>query len=118
MTLDEYFSGYEQSRQLFDGLNSLVSQLGSVSVAVTKSQVAFRRRKAFAWAWIPGKYLKGKVAPLVLTISLPDRDSSTRWKEVVEPYPGRFMHHLELYSIQDIDEQVVGWLHAAWELAS
>lgn len=118
MTLDEYFSGYEQSRQLFDGLNSLINQLGSVSIAVTKSQVAFRRRKAFAWAWIPRKYLKGKVAPLVLTISLPDRDSSTRWKEVVEPYPGRFIHHLELYSLQDIDEQVVGWLQAAWEAAS
>lgn len=37
---------------------------------MTKSQVAFYRRKAFAWAWMPGKYLRGRGAPLVLTLAL------------------------------------------------
>ena len=58
MTLDEFFEGQVQSRQLFDALRALVEALGPVELRVTKSQVAFRRRKAFAWAWMPAQYLR------------------------------------------------------------
>jgi hypothetical protein len=63
---------------------------------------------------MPGTYLRGRHAPLVLTISLRRRDSSTRWKEIVEPTPGRFTHHLELRSATDVDDQVRSWLREAW----
>jgi hypothetical protein len=67
---------------------------------------------------MPGKYLHGRpVAPLVLTVSLPYRDPSPRWKQIVEPYLGRYTHHLELYTKSDIDEEVRGWLRAAWASA-
>jgi hypothetical protein len=82
---------------------------------VTKSQVAFYRMKAFAWTWIPDRYLHGKHAPLVLTLGFRYRDPSLRWKEIIEPYPGRFTHHLELHSTTDIDAEVCSWLRAAWE---
>jgi hypothetical protein len=113
LTLDEFFTGWAQSKQLFEALSPMINALGAVELRVTKSQVAFRRRKAFAWAWIPGKYLHGKTAPLVLTVSLPERDASPRWKEIVEPVHGRFIHHLELYAVDEIDEEVRAWLHAA-----
>ena len=106
MMLEEYFEGYELSRQLFDVLRVRIEALGPVEMRVTKSQVAFRRKKGFAWAWVPGKYLRGKTAPLVLTLSLPGRDGSLRWKEIVEPKPGRFTHHLEIYTVDEIDEEV------------
>jgi hypothetical protein len=118
MELDEFFDGYDQSRRLFDTLLRMIGELGPVQLNVTKSQVAFRRRKAFAWTWVPGKYLRGKFAPLVVTISLPGKDTSPRWKEIVEPYPGRFIHHLELYSVEDLDEEVRGWLLAACQAAN
>lgn len=118
MALDEYFSGNEESRKLFDSLHSVIEAFDGVEMRVTKSQVAFYRRKAFAWAWIPGKYLSGKVAPLVLTLSLPFRDPSARWKEIVEPRPGRFTHHLELYSTRDIDDEVREWVSIAWTEAA
>jgi hypothetical protein len=38
-------------------------------------------------------------------------------REVVEPYPGRFTHHLELYETADVDAEVVQWLRQAWEEA-
>jgi hypothetical protein len=117
MTLDEYFTGHEDSRRLFDVLSKAIDEVAPAEVSVTKSQVAFRRRKAFAWAWIPGKYLHGKVAPLVLSIALSTHDDSPRWKEVVEPYPGRFIHHLELYFTEDLDDEVKRWLRAAWDLS-
>ncbi len=113
MTLDEFFAGQEGSRQIFETLRGAIEDLGPVEIRVTKSQVAFRRRRAFAWAWLPGAYLRGKHAPLVLTVAFRYRDSSPRWKEIVEPKPGRFTHHLELYSAADIDDEVRSWLRAA-----
>jgi hypothetical protein len=115
MTPDEFFAGQALSKQLFEAVRREVEALGESDMRVSKSQVAFRRRRGFAWVWMPGQYLKGKTAPLVLSLSLPRRDPSPRWKEIVEPYPGRFMHHLELYDITEVDEQVRGWLREAWE---
>jgi hypothetical protein len=114
MTLDEFFAGREQSRQIFDDLREMVDTVGTVELRVTKSQVAFYRRKAFAWAWIPDRYLHGLHAPLVLTFSFRKRDLSPRWKEIVEPAPGRFTHHLELHSPAEIDDEVRAWLQEAW----
>ena len=115
MTPDEFFAGQAQSNQLFETVRREVEALGESSMRVSKSQVAFRRRRGFAWVWMPGQYLKRKAAPLVLSLSLPRRDESPRWKEIVEPYPGRFMHHLELYDLAEFDNQVRNWLREAWE---
>ncbi len=117
MTLDEFLSGYEEARPIFDALRAEIEVLGPVDMRVTRSQVAFRRRRPFAWAWVPARYL-GRGAPLVLTLSFDRRDSSPRWKEIVEPAPGRFTHHLELRAASDIDGEVRAWLRAAWEAAA
>jgi hypothetical protein len=118
MTLDEFFVGQDESRGIFDALRGAVDTLGPAQLAVTKSQIAFRRRRAFAWAWMPGMYLRGVHVPLVLTLSLRRQDSSPRWKQVVEPVPGRFTHHLELRSAADIDDEVRIWLQEAWAAAA
>lgn len=115
MTLDEHFAGLEPSRRLFDTLAKAFEDLGDAEIKVTKTQVAFRRRVAFAYAWVPEKHLGSPAAPLVLSVALRRRDPSPRWKEVVEPAPGRFTHHLELSQPGQIDEEVVAWLREAWE---
>ena len=114
LTIDEYFEGRDPlSRQLFVAVRAAIESLGPVEVRATKSQIAFRRRVGFAWAWMPAQYLHGEVAPLVLTIDLKRRDPSPRWKEVVEPRPGRFTHHLELHDAAELDAEVIGWLREA-----
>jgi hypothetical protein len=118
-TLDEYFCGWDEARSLFDVLQDAVAALGDVDLRVTKSQVAWRtaRGRAFAWAWIPGRYLRSQSTPLVLTLALRRRDPSPRWKEIVETAPGRFTHHLELYAVGDVDDEVRGWVRDAWGAA-
>jgi hypothetical protein len=118
MTLEEYFAGRDESRAIFDGLRRKIEALGASNMRVTKSQVAFRRRRAFAWAWIPDVYLHGRHAPLVLTVSFSRRESSPRWKEIVQPAVGHFTHHLELHSLSSIDDEVRNWLHQAWDEAA
>lgn len=117
VTLDEFFAGRDESRRIFDALQSRIERLGLVEVRVTKSQVAFCRRKAFAWARVPGRYLRGEHALLVLTLSFRRKDPSVRWKEIVEPAPGWYTHHLELNAVGEIDAEVMAWLREAWEAA-
>jgi hypothetical protein len=113
-TVEEFFIGQDRAQQLFETLRSAVETMGTTELRVTRSQIAFYRRKAFAWVWMPGKYLRGKSAPLVLTLVFRAKNTSPRWKETVEPAPGRLTHHLELYTIHDIDDEVRAWLREAW----
>jgi hypothetical protein len=117
MTLEDFFAGKPVALALFELVRCTLDAIGPSSTRITKSQIAFRRRRAFAWVWCPDQYLRGRTAPLVLSVSLPRRDGSPRWKEVVEPAPGRFMHHLELFDSAEIDGEVSTWLQRAWEAA-
>jgi hypothetical protein len=114
-TLDDFFAGQDASRRIFDALRAMVDAIGPAELRVTKSQVAFRRHRSFASAWMPSMYLRGERPPLVLTLALRYHDASPRWKQIVEPAPGRFTHHLELGSPDDLDDEVRAWLQAAWE---
>ena len=115
MSLDEFFGDAAQSRQLFDALAHELAKLGKTSLRITKSQIAFRRKRNVAIAWMPRKYLKQPAAPLVLTVSFPERDGSPRWKDVTQVAPHRFTHHLELFRADDIDADVKDWLRRAWQ---
>ena len=113
--LERYFAGSDPRAQaLFNTVSAAVQSIGEAEVRVTKSQVAFRRQRSFAWTWLPGQYLSGAVAPLVLTIDLARFDTSPRWKEVAEPTLNHFMHHLELRSEDDLDAGVIECLREAW----
>ena len=118
MTLDEFFAGQPESRRIFDALSAVVSTIGQAEIRVSKSQVAFARRRIFARAWMPSTVLGSGHAPLVLTLGFRRHDASPRWKQIVEPRPGRFTHHLELRTIDDIDDQVLGWMREAWLAAA
>jgi hypothetical protein len=111
--LDAFFAGRPASLALFEVVRAAVDAAGPAEIRVGRSQVAFRRRVGFACAWIPGRYLRSDV-PLVLTVGLRRRDPSPRWKEVVQPRPGRFTHHLELRDAGEVDAAVRAWIAEAW----
>lgn len=112
-----FFTGQPKSLRLFQSVAEAVAKIGEVTTKVTKSQIAFRRKRGFAYCWRPDQYLHGERAPLVLSVALKRRDKSKRWKEIAEPAPGRFMHHLELHRVKDVDAQVRAWLAEAYDLA-
>ena len=116
-TVSSFFTRAPEARLLFDSLNAIVSGWGDCELTVTKSQVSWRRRRAFAWAWRPSQYLSGPRPPLVLSLALRRHDPSPRWKEVTQVRLGWFIHHLELSAEDDIDISVILWITEAWELA-
>jgi hypothetical protein len=75
--------------------------------------ISCQRRNEESWKVIK----RSGLAPLVLTMSLPYRHPSPRWKDVIEPSPGKFTHHLELWDPEDLDFDVRAWLLEAWQEA-
>lgn len=115
-TPQRLFAPYPGSLPLYRAVKALVDALGECTVSATKSQVAFRRRRGFAYAWRPGQYVRSDV-PLVLSVALPQRSASDRFKEVVQLAPGLWMHHLELRDPAQLDDEVRGWLGQAFAAA-
>jgi hypothetical protein len=115
-TFEGYLHDHPGSAALVEAVRRALASAVAEPVAerLTRSQLAFRRRVAFAWVWAPGRYLGEGRAPLVLSVAFGHRDRSPRWKEVVEVRPGRVMHHLELRRPSDVDTEVGAWLAAAW----
>jgi hypothetical protein len=113
MTVDEFFAGHPFARAVFDRVREVASELGEYELRVGKSQVAFRRARGFAYVWIPGRHLRNPDADVVLSIPLGRHVDSPRFKEVAHPSPKVWMHHLEVYDLAEIDDQVRGWLSEA-----
>ena len=115
-TPEQVFSGSPRGLELFHAVERLLAVPAPPVVRATKSQVAFREKRGFAYLWWPGRYVDSGV-PAVLSIALPRRIDSARFKEIVNPSPGVWMHHLELSSEAQLDAEVAGWLQEAREAA-
>ncbi|MDN4646347.1 DUF5655 domain-containing protein [Arthrobacter sp. PsM3] len=106
------FSGSPRGLELFRAVERMLAASTPPATRATKSQVAFRGRRGYAYVWWPGRYLASEV-PAVLSIALPRRIDSARFKEVVNPSPGLWMHHLELHNEEELDAEVAEWLREA-----
>ena len=118
MRPEDLFAGYPVALAVLVRVLALADALGGCEVRTTTSQVALRRRRGFAYLWRPGQYLAAPGAEIVLTVVLDHRDDSPRWKEVVQPSPRHWTHHLEVHDVADIDDEVARWLREAADLAA
>jgi hypothetical protein len=107
---EAFLDGSELALATFRWIRDLIPE---AEVSVTKSQIAFRARRAFAWLWRPQMYLGARGADVALSIALPRRDPSPRWKEVVRPSTRAWVHHLELERPEELDVEVATWLREA-----
>ena len=94
-----------------------VVSLGGAEERVSKSQVAFRRRRGFAYLWVPGQYVMSDV-PVVVSLALAAPIRSPRFKEIVQAPGGSWMHHLEVRRVAEVDAEVRGWIARAYEEAA
>jgi hypothetical protein len=116
-TPEEVFSNSPEGLRLCHAVRDAVLTVGPATERTTISQVAFRNRRGFAYVWNPRRYLKTEI-PAVLSIALSRRVESSRFKEVVHASPDVWMHHLELVTADDIDEEVTAWLTEAFGAAA
>lgn len=113
MTMAEvlFFSGARDCLPLYDALRRRILTIcPGTQVIVSKTQIAFTVKHRFAFASLRGKRL-------IVTFGLPERVDSPRIWQAVEPYPGRWTHHVRVNGPEEIDEELIGWIEEAWSFA-
>ena len=87
-------------------------------VKVQKSQISFYGKHLFAMVSIPVRRKKGWPEHcLLLSFGLGRREESPRIAVAVEPYPGRWTHHVVLSQPEELDGQLLSWLREAWDFS-
>ena len=112
-----FFEGSSLGLEVLARVREALRDCPDVQSVVSTSQIAFRRDRGFAWLWRPQQYLGDRAVEVVLAVALGRRDDSERWKQVVQPGPHHWMHHLEITDADDVDDEVAGWLLEAAERA-
>lgn len=110
-----FFQDREGALPLYFRLRERLEHCGPVEVAVKKTQISLIRRHIFgAVSFTPVRPAKKRPANwITLTIGLGRRLESPRIDVAVEPYPGRWTHHLMIGSEAELDEEIADWLQEA-----
>ncbi len=116
MTIKKLFKGRPGSYKLFQLVNKYIKALGAIKVEAKKTQVSFGARRKFAWVWLPQMWIrKQPQESITLTFSLRRRVRDRRVKKAVEPYPGRWTHHVVIEKPANFSKDVHKWLREAYE---
>jgi len=112
--VSRYFERTPGAEALFWQLVKACGALGDANFEVQSSGIALGAPRHYAYAWLPVRAVKDRPAVyLVVTLRLGRRIDSPRFVEIVEPYPGRFAHHLILSTAKQLDPEFLGWLNEA-----
>ena len=108
-----FFDGKPDRLAIYQALfQRLSAAFPEASVKVQKSQISFYGRGLFAMASLPRRK---KDPGIVVSFGLGRRASSPRITAAVEPYPGRWTHHIAVMEETEVDDELLSWLKEAWE---
>ena len=114
-----FFDGHPEELALYEALFHRMEEVFPEGrVKVQKTQISFYGRHLFAAASLPVRRRKDWPRTcLVVTIGLGHRLDSPRVAVASEPYPGRWTHHILVTEADQIDGELMGWLHETWDFA-
>lgn len=114
-----FFEGKPAELGLYEALlGQLERRFPDMSVKVQKTQISFYGRRLFAAASLPVRRKKDWPEHCILvTFGLGTRLESPRVAIAVEPYPGRWTHHVVVSAADQLDGELLDWLRQAWEFA-
>ena len=93
----------------------LLAEIGNVTVKVQKTQISFSNKYNFAFvSLLPVRRAKGRPeAWITVTFGLRYKKESPRIDVASEPYPNRWTHHMLISSVDEIDDELMGWIKEA-----
>ncbi len=109
-----FFDGRPEALSLYQALAAQIDAFPEVSVKVQKSQIGFYAARLFAMASLPKRK---RDAGIVVSFGLGRRERSPRIAAAVEPYPGRWTHHVAVTAEEELDAELLGWLREAWDFS-
>ena len=93
----------------------LLAEIDNVTIKVQKTQISFSNRRNFAFvSFLPVR--KAKERPetyITVTFGLRYKKESPRIDVASEPYPNRWTHHMLISSVDEIDDELMGWIKEA-----
>ena len=112
-----FLGGDPRKIAIFEAYEGAVLSCGESAMRVTKTQVSWGNPFLFAMLSHPRRAADRKAGALLATFGLHRRLDSPRILQAVEPYPGRWTHHLLLARPEEVDGEVAAWLAEAWAFA-
>ena len=93
----------------------LLAEIDNVTVKVRKTQISFSNKYNFAFvSLLPVR--KAKARPetwITVTFGLQYKKEAPRIDAATEPYPNRWTHHMLISSVDEIDDELMGWIKEA-----
>ena len=118
MTMDEtlFFRARPTALPLSARLREQLLAFAGAELTVQATQNTFRAGAVFACVSL--RRLRGcPPEGLLVSFGLGRRLSSPRVAQAVEPYPGRWTHHVSISTEEELDAELLGWLREAWDFA-
>lgn len=120
--LERYFAAAPEMLPVYrvfeDRVVELCAARGPLTIRVQKTQITFSNRYNFACASLPIRRKKGWPNPcLMITFGLEYRLDNPRIVVATEPYPHRWTHHVLMTCPEDIDDELMSWVCAAYDFS-
>ena len=111
-TIDSHFVGREPVvRAIYDRLKKAIKRFGPIGEEPKKTSIHIVNRTALAGVGTRKGYV-------VLTIKSDRKLASPRIYKSEQASASRFHHQVKLASPADVDEELIGWLKAAYLLSA
>ena len=111
-----FFDRRPEALPLYEKLEQcILSEIPDVKIKTSKTQIGFSNKRGFAYvSFVPCRKAKERPkAWLTVTFGLEHRCASPRIDAATEPYPNRWTHHVMVGSVEEIDDELLGWLRQA-----
>ena len=116
-----FFNDHMNALPLYERLETLIlEQIPDVKITVSKTQISFSNKRNFAFvSFNPCR--KAKERPhvwMTITFGLGYRKDSPRIDAATEPCPNRWTHHMMVGSVEEINDELMGWIREAAEFSA
>lgn len=111
-----FFQAMPEMLPVYEKLRELLAEAyPDMGIKVSKTQISLRSRYVFAAVSLPWRKLKDWPEKYVLvSFGLGRKMENSRIVQAVEPYPGRWTHHVILEGPEDVNEELMDWLDLAY----
>jgi len=117
--MKDYFSSSPLAYPLFVAVaNLIVSTFSEVTVKIQKTQIAFSSKHNFAFVWLPPFKVPNR--PETYIVVSFGSDSEIRQARIIdarEIQPKRWIHHVLISRLEEVDETLLGWLQNSYQQA-
>ena len=116
-----FFNDHMDALPLYERLEGLIlEQIPDVKIKVSKTQISFSNKRGFAFvSFNPCRRAKERPGIwMTISFGLSYRKDSPRVDVATEPYPNRWTHHMMVGSVEEINDELMGWIREAAEVSA